>query len=281
MSVPSEGRPRVDLHSHLVPAVDDGARSVDDVLEGVERMVERGVGWIVTTPHLDGSLTREPARLRARLDQMDRAFAEAREAVARAFPDLRFSRANEVALDHPEPDLSHEEIRLEGGRFVLVEWPRLRVPPGSGVALERLRSQGFELLMAHPERYRSADGAAERLGHLARWREAGVYFQVNYGSLVGAYGPEARRRSLELLARGWVHCLASDFHGRPGLRIHFFEARDRLVAGGSEGSPEVEAWELLTRTNPERILHGKEPLEVPEVGRGETLWTRLASLFRV
>jgi len=274
---PDRDQTAVDLHSHLVPGVDDGARTVDDVLEGVSRMADRGIGHIVTTPHLEGSLTLMPERFEARMDEMDRAFARGRAAVRESLPDMAFSRANEVALDHPEPDLSDPRLQLERGGYVLVEWPRLRVPPESPRVLERVGGQGVGLLLAHPERYRLGDRALERM---SQWREAGAHFQVNYGSLVGVYGPEARKNALELLARGWVECLATDFHGRAGLRLFISEARDHFRVRDGEPGPEAEAWHLLTRTNPRRFLEGEAPVPVPPVGRGETLWGRLTSLFR-
>jgi protein-tyrosine phosphatase len=268
---------RVDLHSHLVPGVDDGARTVEDVLEGVERMRERGVDRIVTTPHVDGSLTLDPDTFAARMAEMDRAFEPAWEAVRTRWPELEFSRANEVALDHPEPDLSHAALRLGGGSFVLVEWPRMQVPPGAVRALERLREQGVELLVAHPERYRNLAAGVESLG---AWREAGAFLQVNYGSLVGAYRPEVQARAWELLARGWVDCLATDFHGRSHLRLFMREGERQLREHGVAQGPEGQAWDLLTRINPERILRGEPPLAVPAVPQGGTVWGRLASLFR-
>lgn len=268
---------RVDLHSHLVPGVDDGARTLDDVLEGVGRMVDCGIRRIATTPHLEGSLTHDPAGLARRLDRMDEAFAPVRAEVQRRWPEVELSRANEVALDHPEPDLSDSRIRLSGARFVLVEWPRLRVPAGSVEMLERLQDQDVSLLLAHPERYR---GPEPELSQLEEWRGAGAFFQVNFGSLAGAYGPDPRRRALELLARGWVDCLATDFHGRPSLRLYVVEARQQFARiEGDAGGRRWEAWQLLTRTNPARVLDGEPPVPVPPVGRGETLWSRVTSLF--
>ena len=277
MTAPHRDHAAVDLHSHLVPGVDDGARTVEDVVEGVSRMADRDIGHIVTTPHLDGSLTLMPDRFEARMAEMDRAFARAQAAVREVFPRMVFSRANEVALDHPEPELTDPRLQLDRGGYVLVEWPRLRVPPESARVLDRVRGQGVGLLLAHPERYRLGDRAMERLG---QWREAGAFFQVNYGSLVGAYGAEARRTALELLARGWVECLATDFHGRAGLRLFISEARDHFRTADGEPGPETEAWHLLTRSNPGRIVEGEAPVPVPPVGRGETLWGRLTSLFR-
>lgn len=268
---------RVDLHSHLVPGVDDGARTVEDVLEGVERMVERGVERIVTTPHLDGSLTLDPGLLEVRMDEMDQAFEPARAAVRARWPKLKFSRANEVALDHPEPDLSHAGLRLGDGPFVLVEWPRMQVPPGAVRALARLREQGVELLVAHPERYRNLATGVESLGE---WREAGAFLQVNYASLVGAYRAEVQGRAWELLARGWADCLATDFHGRSHLRLFMREGERQVREQGVAQGPAGEAWELLTQVNPERILRGERPLAVPPVRQGGTVWGRLTSLFR-
>ncbi|TVR64465.1 MAG: hypothetical protein EA422_07015 [Gemmatimonadales bacterium] len=269
----------MDLHSHLVPGVDDGASTVENVLEGIGRMVEHGVDTVVTTPHLEGSLTLLPEAFQRRLETMEASFAEARTAVMEAFPDLVFLRANEVALDHPEPDLSDPRIQLGDGGYLLVEFPRLRVPPGSAAVLKRLVDEGNRMLLAHPERYRLGEGE-RALRQITRWRETGVPFQVNYGSLVGAYGPEPRRRALWLLRKGWVECLATDFHGRPNLRLYIRDARRQLIPEEVGAEPEPAFWQLLTSTNPRRILGGEEPLPVPPVEIQDGIWQRFTSFFR-
>ncbi len=269
--------PTTDLHSHLVPGVDDGAPSLEDALEGIGRMVERGIRRIVTTPHLEGSLTLNSSRLDERLAWFDEAFEETRSVARSRWPDLRLERSNEVALDHPMGSLSDPRLRLGTGSFTLVEWPRLQVPPGSSQVLERLTGEGYELLLAHPERYASrGDGMAR----LERWRATGARFQVNYGSIAGVYGEEVRRRAMGLLSRGWVDCLATDFHGRPGLRLFIVEARERIrrieeASGSGSGS-----WDLLARTNPERIAEGEPPHPVPPLPWGEGIWERVTALLR-
>lgn len=263
---------QTDLHSHLVPGVDDGSRDLDDVLEGVGRMVDRGVTTIVTTPHLDGSLTLESGSLERRLSRMDAAFEEARAAVAQVHPELRFLRGHEVKLDCPDPDLSDPRLRLADSDFVLVEWPGLLIPPGTPRVLRALRSQGAEFLIAHVERYRGYD---EGMTILERWREEEVFFQVNHGSLAGRYGTEARKRALRMLQEGWVDCLASDFHGRPELRLYLTAVRRLFRELDAEG-----AWTLLTEVNPARIAANEKPLPVPPVQMGRGVWERLTSLFR-
>jgi protein-tyrosine phosphatase len=263
----------VDLHSHLVPNVDDGARTRDDVLEGVQRMVDRGARKIITTPHLDGSLTLAPEALARRLDQIDAAWEVIRESVARAHPGLAFLRAQEVLLDTPAPDLSDARLHFPDTSVVLMEWPRLQIPPRTPRVLAGLRKEGIQPLIAHPERYHGFDADLA----LARaWREEGAFLQMNYGSLVGRYGPMARRQAFGLLARGAVDCLSSDFHGRPHLRLYIRETEALFSDAGA-----LEAWRLLTRTNPDRLSRGEPPLPVPAVHFSRGMMGRIRSLFGV
>jgi protein-tyrosine phosphatase len=272
MSEMAEESILTDLHSHLVPGVDDGAQSVEDALEGIGRMFDRGVRAIITTPHLDGSLTRDPAALAVRLAEFDASFSRVQAGAGEAYPELELRRGCEVMLDRPDADLSHPGVRMGGTEFVLVEWPRLHIPPGTPAVLRGLREQGVTLLIAHAERYSGYDA---ELSLVPRWREEGALLQVTYGSMVGRYGPEVRARALRLLEGGWVDFLATDFHGRPALRLYIDEAKRGFEALGAEG-----AWELLTATNPARIFRGEAPLPVPLVTDERGLLARLLARFR-
>lgn len=261
-----------DLHSHLVPGVDDGARTREDALEGIGRMVKVGIRRIVTTPHLEGRLTLDPAAFSARMERVDPAWERLRTAVGKRFPEVELHRGHEVLLDTPDPDLSDPRVRLAGTSWVLVEWPRLQVPPGSTRAVARLGGSGVRPIIAHPERYAGLDDTLELVGE---WRVEGALLQVNHGSLVGRYGPEARRRAILLLRRGWVDLLATDFHGRSHLRLYVREAEAALrEAGGGE------QWRMLTSLNPARIVQGGTPLPVPPLSLEGGLWRRMKTLFR-
>jgi len=261
----------VDLHSHLVPGVDDGARSIADAMDGLGRMVEKGVGTIITTPHLDGSLTRDPNLLQERLAAVDAAFAELKDAASTAHPTLSLMRGHEVKLDIPDPDLSDPRIRLGNSNFILIEWPRLLIPPETPTILARLGAAGVRLLIAHPERYGGYD---QELHLVAKWRKEGAFLQANFGSLIGRYGLAPRAIVFRLLERGWVDCLATDFHARPHLRLFSDAARQTFERLGAE-----RAWEMLTQVNPELISRGEEPLPVPPVEGGCRLVDRVRSLF--
>jgi protein-tyrosine phosphatase len=260
-----------DFHSHLVPGVDDGARTLDEALEGVERMVAVGIRKIVTTPHLDGSVTRDREAFAERMAEVDAAWAVVHAAVAKRFPEVDFRRGHELLLDVPDPDLSDRRIRLGGTSFVLVEWPRLQLPPGTAEVLARFRAGGVRPIIAHPERYVGFDRDLELV---AEWRHAGAFLQMNYGSLVGRYGPEARTLAFRMLGRGWVDYMSTDFHGRAHLKLFRREAVEKLTALGAE-----EQIHLLTVTNPQRIFRDEEPLPVPPLLNQPTLWTRLRELL--
>jgi len=262
----------VDLHNHLVPGVDDGARDLPAVLAAVERMVRVGIRKIVTTPHIDASLTLDPTALERRLDEVTRAWERAAEALARAFPEVDYRRGHEVMLDVPDGDLGDARLRLAGTDYVLVEWPRMRVPPGTPPVVARLVEQGLRPVVAHPERYA---GVGADLYVVDQWREAGAYLQVNYGSFVGRYGAEARTTAFRFLRRGWIDFLASDFHGQAGMRIYKTQAWDILRELGAS-----EQLELLSVTNPARLLRNERPHAVPAVPEERAgFWSRLKELL--
>ena len=92
----------VDIHSHLVPGVDDGARMIEDTLTSVGNMSNVGIRKILTTPHLKGSLTHSSVAIEDRLQEVDEAFEMAAERVKEDFHEIEFKRGHEVMLDVPD-----------------------------------------------------------------------------------------------------------------------------------------------------------------------------------
>ena len=261
-----------DLHSHLVPGVDDGARSLEEALEAVERMVAAGIGRIVTTPHVNASLTHDSSSLRDWLDEVDQSFQGLVEQVRQRFPDLQLLRGHEVMLDVPDPDFSDARLRVAGTSFVLVEWPHLQIPPLTERVIQRIVDTGYHPILAHPERY---SGILQDLECAGAWRNAGAYLQVSHGSFVGRYGPEAREVASELVARGWADLLSSDFHGRAHLEIHLTDAENFFAMHDGQ-----EQFELLTVINPGRVIQDQPPLPVPPLRIRGGIWNRLTKMFK-
>jgi len=258
-----------DFHSHLVPGVDDGSRTLEDAMEGIGRMIEAGVDRIITTPHFQGSATKDPVRLAAELQRMDEGWALVQEAVQEEWPDVDFRRGHEVLLDIPDPDLSDDRLHLGGTTSILVEWPRFQVPPGTAQVLEEIVGAGLTPVVAHPERYSGIDAQLHVVRH---WKATGALLQANYGSLVGRYGPGPRALVLRMLSEGLLDYLSTDFHGRPHLEPLIDEAREAMVDMGGE-----VVFELLAAVNPGRLFDGQPPLPVPPVVPEPTLLERIRS----
>jgi protein-tyrosine phosphatase len=241
----------IDLHSHLVPGVDDGAGDVGQSVQALERLAAAGVVAAITTPHFHGSLTLTPSRQELRLAELDRAWGLLQSAPGR--PDVELFRGVELLLDVPDPKVDDPRLRLNGGPFVLVEFPYMMVPPGSARVLEKLRTDGWQPILAHPERYEGQDAG---LNDARGWRAAGACLQLNGPAVLGRYGETARRRAFALLEAGLVDYLGSDYHSRGEPRIAEYRA-------ALEDRETGEMLELLTETNPKRLLEGLPPLPVP------------------
>lgn len=257
----------VDFHSHLIPAVDDGAQDPAQALAALRAFAAQGATACITTPHFDGSLTKRPDALAARLAEFDAGWATLQAAVQGIAGLPALARGTEVMLDDPDPDLSDARLRLAGGPFVLCEFPAMRVPPNAEWAVQNLRARGWRPIIAHPERYRNHD---DRLSALARCRAAGALLQVNAGSLLGQHGERALAIARGLLQEGWVDYLASDHHARGT------PATGRAVALLVERGGEAQA-RRLTEENPARILAGEDPLPVPPLApvKARPWWARL------
>lgn len=259
-----------DLHNHLMPGVDDGAADAAEARAALAALRAAGAVHVVTTPHVDGSLTLRADALAQRLAALDAAWAVLTELAADHASGLRLDRGAEVMLDVPAPRLEDPRLRLAGGPFVLVEFPHRILPPQSADTLARLAGQGWIPLVAHPERYA---GLGQDLEPIGAWRRAGAYLQVNGGALLGRFGPRVRANALELLARGWADCIASDYHARGEPRLA--EYRQALTAQlGAESA------ELLLSVNPARIARGEAPVPVPPARPRRRVWASVLSWWR-
>ena len=259
----------IDFHNHLIPGVDDGAQSIDESLEAIELFRRDGVDVMIATPHIDASLTLDRSALAVRLGEIDERWAELTAAANRHFPDITLRRGCELALDTPQPDLSDARLRLDGGRFFLMEFPFMTVPPEAPRVIGSLRQNGYVPIIAHPERYHGLTGPEAPRD----WRLAGAFLQVNGGSFLGRYGLGTRRLAFELLGLGIVDYVCSDYHARGAPQTR--ETEELLNRLGA-----AEQSRTLMQTNPDRLLEGLDPLPIVPFVVKQTLWTRMAGIFR-
>jgi protein-tyrosine phosphatase len=252
----------LDFHNHLIPQVDDGSQSIEESRAAIAAMTRQGITNIITTPHLRASMLRggyahDPYF--ARVDQQWELLS--RDATAH-FAKLRLERGFEILLDVPNPDLSDPRTRLASSRFVLVEFPFTSIPPNSGRALLDIRRQGYEPIVAHPERYDEAQSDPERI---EEWLGAHVGLQINAGSLIGTYGAAAMKLGWDLLARGWASYISSDYHATGECPSESAADAIRERAG--------DEWvEQLFTVNPEKLLTDELPVPVPPMPMKSSGW---------
>jgi protein-tyrosine phosphatase len=259
----------LDFHNHLMPGVDDGAQTNDETIVALERFKQDGVTAVIATPHFDGSITTQRPKLESRMRDLDISFIELRHC-AEQVGGVRVERGVELLLDVPEPDLSDVRLRLAGGKFFLMEFPYMSVPPHSTHVVHALSATSYRPIIAHPERYH---GIGRGLDLAGDWKQNGAYLQVNGGSLIGRYGPEAREAALELLRRGWVDYICSDYHARGPALIAQYRAF-------LENNGAAEQAHTLLQTNPNRILAGQVPLPVAPLQIKRSMWGRVTAIFR-
>lgn len=247
----------IDLHSHLLPAVDDGSRTLAQSVGVLERFVADGVHTVVCTPHWNASRAADAPN-----DAHDALLAELRAA---APPGITLERGWEIMLDVPGADLRTPMVGLANTAAVLVEFPRGGVPPNAAEELFRLRMGGLVPVLAHPERYQGCTVEA-----VEAWRRAGAVMQLDVQALAGRGRTAAMARAL--LAAGQVDCFSSDNHGD-----------DRSLAWGRDwllAHATAEHAELLTHHNAAALLAGRPLAPVPPVApprRG--IAGRIARLF--
>jgi protein-tyrosine phosphatase len=240
----------IDLHSHLLPNIDDGSRSAEQSAKVLRAFAEGGVTDVVLTPHLRAS-DAEGSAGEAAIERRASALAELTPAVPEK-PKLHLGF--EIMLDEPLPAVASGDRRvsLAGSRYYLVEFPLAIVADLARAILERLATTGVVPLVAHPERYSGCTVEA-----VARWRKVGARIQVDATTLTST----SRRGALarDIVARGLADVLAADNHGDTRSLA---TAREFLKAAGDSGEAAVE---FLTTANPRAVIDDAEMMAVPEV----------------
>lgn len=240
----------IDLHMHILPGVDDGAASMEDALEMARMAAAGGTEAVAATSH--GNFSRSSLQeAREYLRFYGKRLKEFRRRLAEEQIPLKVCGGMELLAEEHLLSLA-EEMRLpslNGGKYLLVEFyfdiPRQMAES----ALERLQRLGWEVVLAHPERYDFVRREPECL--LALY-DARITLQVNAGSLSGQFGRHAFRAADYMLRSGIAGAVASDAHD-PVLRTPVLEeTAEYLDLHYGNGAAEVLLWR-----NPLRILRSR------------------------
>jgi protein-tyrosine phosphatase len=260
----------IDLHTHIIPSVDDGVNNDEEALAFARLAVEDGIRTAVATPHCD-----ESSWFNDRQAVLE-AVTRLRDLIERAEIPLRIEPGAEVRLC---PELV-ERVRdgraptlADNGRTLLLELSLSQYPVGLEQLVFQLKLVGIEPVFAHPERIRYFQDDIERFAEAVR---LGAYGQLTAGSIVGAFGSTVREFSEELLRKGLVHVLATDAHDLEERAPRLSEGRRAVAALVGEARAAA-----MCEDAPRALLDGRTP-ELPELAE-ETAPRRegiLSRLFR-
>lgn len=244
----------IDTHCHVLPYLDDGARDWETALEMARAAIEQGVTQCVTTPHWTGT-EGEVETATARREEL-------RERLEQEGLSLKLHAGNEVILIPRLVEALKEGSAktLAGSNYVLLETAQLEQGAYNLNAIFQLQSNGYRIILAHPERVTSWQSSLTELRNLL---ERGCYLQVNAASLMGGFGPKAKKTAEELLRRRWVALLASDAHSsrsRPPLMGPALARCEELIG--------TEPARKLVQANPARVLCN-EQLPYPNLDEPE------------
>ena len=229
----------IDIHCHILPAIDDGSESYEESVEMVKASATEGVTKMIATPHIyDDSISLDV--LRAKTEELNRRLRDASVPVEVFFGGEIYA------------DLSCEIFKkysMNSNGYVLVEFPHSHLPARSIDILQSLKSEGLKPLIAHPERNPSVIKNPKLLIELVQ--NTGAAVQVTSGSIAGEFGRRIRMCSHYLLKNGVVDIIASDSHSMrfrlPGL-IKGVKTATKIIG--------KEAAACLVFDNPLAVLNG-------------------------
>lgn len=196
----------VDMHSHLIPGVDDGAETLEDSILLIRELRNAGFKKLISTPHIMGDYYKnEPGPLKERLEIV-------REEVKKQDIEIEIDLAAEYYLDEwfmaklDKP----EEMLSFGDKYLLVETSYLNEPRQLHEMIFQIRTAGFKPVLAHPERYTYLYGSFD---NFRRLQEMGTYFQLNTNSLSGYYSKPSKLYAEKLIENNMIHFAGTDCHG--------------------------------------------------------------------
>jgi protein-tyrosine phosphatase len=235
----------IDIHSHILWGLDDGARTLEDSIAMARMAAEHGTTDLVATPHANPTYKFDPDVIAQRLAELNAATGGAPRIYSGCDFHLSYDNIQD-AVAHPR------KYTINQSKYLMVEFSDLLVFKNTSEILDHLMHAGMTPVITHPER----NGLLrQRVEEMAQWVDAGARVQITAQSLLGEFGRRAREFCHNLLARRLVHFVASDAHDCQRRPPVLDAARGQVASEYSEALAAT-----LFETNPGATLTG-DPVE--------------------
>lgn len=197
----------VDIHSHLIPGVDDGAKNVENSIELIKEMKNLGFSKIITTPHIYPNLYENNRKI----------LEERFKLINKKIKNVELNFAAEYMIDATNlSKIQNKNLLTLKDNYVLIEMSFFSEPKLLNEFIFELQNHGYQPVLAHPERYSFWFGDFSKFVEL---RKKDVKFQLNLLSVTDYYGVEVRKMSDKLLENNFIDFVGSDFHNLNQLKI--------------------------------------------------------------
>jgi protein-tyrosine phosphatase len=231
----------IDVHTHILWGLDDGAKTRDDSLAMLKMAAESGTLGIVATPHSDIHFQYDAALVDERIADLT--------AATGGVPKLYRGCDFHLSLENIQDALiDASKYTINRGPYLLVEFADIFIPPSTDNTFHQFLDRGIIPVLTHPERNPILQTHLERVG---RWLEMGCLAQVTAQSLTGRFGKAAQNTAWKLLRDNQVHVIASDAHDTVHRPPRLDEARAILTREFGEDTAA-----LLLERNPEAVVAG-------------------------
>lgn len=195
---------QTDMHSHLIPGIDDGSKTMDDTLIMLEKFKALGYKKVITTPHVMSDFYQNTPEI------ILGGLADVRAEIAKRGLDIEIEAAAEYYLDFNVNDFIQQKNLLTFGKnHVLFELSFTQEQAGVNEIIFNMITEGYKPILAHVERYPFYFNNWDRINE---YRHRGVLLQLNINSLSGQYGPAVKRMAEQLIDRDWIDVIGSDCH---------------------------------------------------------------------
>ena len=256
----------IDIHSHIMPEIDDGARTLEEAIEMAAIAAEDGIQQMVSTPHMFNGISHdpEPAEILDRVARLQEAIGD----------KLKILPGNEVHISHEIVGYARNNrfTKINQKNYMLVEFPQLSIPLRSDELLWKLRESGLNPILVHPERNAEIQRRPPVVADLI---QRGVFIQITAMSVTGEFGTAAKACADTLLKHNCVHFIATDAHRPVKRRPILSHGRDAAAAIIGEAKAR-----RLVVDNPLAVITGEPILTDPPLPFDSPRPSILSRLFK-
>jgi protein-tyrosine phosphatase len=248
----------IDIHSHILPDLDDGARTLEESIQMLRMAYAAGTTDIVASPHANQEYDFDPLTVERKIGELQAAVGDN--------PRIHFGCDFHLIPENIEDALRAPEKYSIGHRgYLLVEFSDFYIPPKMSATFARMMQAGLRPIITHPERNQLLQA---RFASIQQWVAQGVMVQITALSFLGRFGKSAKKTADRLVEQGMAHIIASDAHDTRWRTPDMREPRDYIQRRYGE-----EAVERLFMENPRDVLAGVPISGLPiPIRRKRWLW---------